>query len=214
MSQSGPHDEFLELCAVSTSGELTDDEQKRLGTHLAICASCREALRQYESIVEHAIPAIAASEEPGHEQPDQTWSQEQQEPLKRRYSTVSRVKRSIVPGEAGKRNGLIDLPPSPPPILKRIHLATCLDALCCRNSSFLRAQFLRLPRGHASRDRPSKGCHNHNQPGRNHLPAQSSLEEQLSDAGHDREIVAYRDRATRPDDRGPPPPTGPTILRK
>ena len=59
LSQSGPHDEFLELCAVSTSGELTDDEQKRLREHLAICASCREALRQYESIVSDVIPAIS-----------------------------------------------------------------------------------------------------------------------------------------------------------
>ena len=48
LSQSGPHDEFLELCAASTSGELTDDEQKRLREHLAVCASCREALRQYD----------------------------------------------------------------------------------------------------------------------------------------------------------------------
>src|ERR1700722_17749641 len=79
LSQSGPHDEFLELCAASTSGELTDDEQKRLQEHLAICASCREALRQYESIVSDVIPAIAASEEPEHVQPAETWSQEQQE---------------------------------------------------------------------------------------------------------------------------------------
>ena len=59
LPQSGPHDEFLELCAASTSGELTDDEQKRLQEHLAICASCREALRQYESIVSDIIPAFA-----------------------------------------------------------------------------------------------------------------------------------------------------------
>ena len=79
LSQSGPHDEFLELCAASTSGDLTDDEQKRLREHLAICASCREALRQYESIVSDVIPAIAAGEEPERAQPADAWSQEQQE---------------------------------------------------------------------------------------------------------------------------------------
>src|SRR5579864_7316268 len=79
LSQSGPHDEFLELCAASTSGDLTDDEQKRLREHLAICASCRDALRQYESIVSNVIPAIAAGEEPRRSQPAETWSQEQQE---------------------------------------------------------------------------------------------------------------------------------------
>ena len=36
LSQSGPHDEFLELCAVSTSGQLTEEEQKRLQEHLAV----------------------------------------------------------------------------------------------------------------------------------------------------------------------------------
>jgi len=66
LSQNGPHDEFLELCAASTSGELTDDEKKRLQEHLAVCASCQEVLRQYESIVGDVIPAIAASEEPEH----------------------------------------------------------------------------------------------------------------------------------------------------
>ena len=63
MSPTEPHDEFLELCAVSTSGQLTEEEQKRLQEHLAVCQSCREALRQYEAVVDQAIPAIAANEE-------------------------------------------------------------------------------------------------------------------------------------------------------
>src|SRR5579863_7654040 len=80
LSQTEPHDEFLELCAASTTGELSDDEQSRLQHHLAVCASCREALRQYESIVSNVIPAIAASEAPGNV-PTTTgdWSQEKAE---------------------------------------------------------------------------------------------------------------------------------------
>ena len=62
MSHSEPHDEFLELCAISTSGELTEEEQKKLGQHLAICPSCREILNQYESIVDQEIPSTAANE--------------------------------------------------------------------------------------------------------------------------------------------------------
>ena len=50
------HDEFLELCAVSTSGQLTAEEQKKLDEHLLICAVCRETLREYELIVDEAIP--------------------------------------------------------------------------------------------------------------------------------------------------------------
>ena len=38
MSQSEPHDEFLELCAVSASGQqLTQEEQKKLKEHLTVC---------------------------------------------------------------------------------------------------------------------------------------------------------------------------------
>src|SRR5260370_4279558 len=59
---SGPHDEFLELCAVSTSGQLSEEEQNRLKEHLAVCADCREALRQYESVVHDAIPSIGSEQ--------------------------------------------------------------------------------------------------------------------------------------------------------
>jgi DNA repair exonuclease SbcCD ATPase subunit len=57
-----PHNEFLEFCAVSTSGQLTEDEQKRLQEHLSVCESCRETLKQYESVVDQAIPFFVATE--------------------------------------------------------------------------------------------------------------------------------------------------------
>ena len=74
MIPSGPHDEFLELCAVSTSGQLSQEDQARLQEHLAVCSACRDALREYESIVNEVIPAIAADEasEPA---PGPSWSQ-------------------------------------------------------------------------------------------------------------------------------------------
>ena len=62
MLPSGPHDEFLELCAVSTSGQLSEEEQNRLKEHLSICPACREALRDYESLVDDAIPGIGAEQ--------------------------------------------------------------------------------------------------------------------------------------------------------
>ena len=79
MSQTEPHDEFLELCAVSTSGELTEEEQKRLQDHLAVCPACREAIQQYESVVGHEIPAMAAKEVPEDLDPGPSWSQERAE---------------------------------------------------------------------------------------------------------------------------------------
>ena len=55
----GPHEEFLKLCALSAGGEITSDERKRLDEHLAGCAECREALKQFEIVVDQAIPALA-----------------------------------------------------------------------------------------------------------------------------------------------------------
>jgi hypothetical protein len=55
-----PHEEFQELCALSTTGELTAEEWARLSKHLAGCDACREARRQYERVVATAIPALAA----------------------------------------------------------------------------------------------------------------------------------------------------------
>ena len=48
-SEMGPHEEFLELCAVSTSGDLTEEEQNKLKAHLAGCAECRQALKGIRS---------------------------------------------------------------------------------------------------------------------------------------------------------------------
>jgi hypothetical protein len=72
LSQS-PHDEFLELCAVSTSGQLTAEEQNRLERHLAACPSCREAMTQYEGVVGEAISAMAPEWE--RVESDPSWSQ-------------------------------------------------------------------------------------------------------------------------------------------
>ena len=79
MSHTEPHDEFLELCAVSTSGQLSEEDQRRLQEHLAVCSSCRTALQQYEAIIRHAIPAMGAEETPEHSEPGGGWSEKQAE---------------------------------------------------------------------------------------------------------------------------------------
>ena len=56
----GPHEEFLELCAVSTSGDLSEAEQKKLQAHLAGCAECRQALREFEAAVDLGVPFLAS----------------------------------------------------------------------------------------------------------------------------------------------------------
>lgn len=79
MSHTEPHDEFLELCAVSTSGQLTEEEQKKLDEHLLLCPTCREAIKQYESLVAHAIPAMAAEQASEDIDPGPSWSQQRAE---------------------------------------------------------------------------------------------------------------------------------------
>ena len=53
------HEEFLELCALSTSGELTTAEQETLARHLKDCADCRKAIQQFEAVVDRAVPALS-----------------------------------------------------------------------------------------------------------------------------------------------------------
>ena len=55
-----PHDEFLELCALSTSGDLTEEERKELEAHLAECTECRVALREFEAAVDVGVPLLAS----------------------------------------------------------------------------------------------------------------------------------------------------------
>jgi len=55
-----PHDEFLELCAVSTSGELSEQEKRKLEAHLAGCAECRQALQEFEAAVDMGVPFLAS----------------------------------------------------------------------------------------------------------------------------------------------------------
>ena len=58
-SSRGPHEEFLELCALSATGNLTGEERDRLEEHLALCSTCREAMKQFETVVDKGISALA-----------------------------------------------------------------------------------------------------------------------------------------------------------
>jgi Putative zinc-finger len=67
------HDEFLELCAVSTSGELSEQERKKLEAHLVGCAECRQALKEFEAAVDVGVPFLGAklSADPAFDSPPQ-----------------------------------------------------------------------------------------------------------------------------------------------
>jgi anti-sigma factor RsiW len=58
-SRTGPHEEFLELCALATAGGLSAEEQNKLQEHLSVCPDCWEAMKQFETVVDHTVPAMA-----------------------------------------------------------------------------------------------------------------------------------------------------------
>jgi hypothetical protein len=111
LSETESHNEFLELCALSTAGSLSEEEQKRLQQHLAVCASCREALRQYQAVVEEAIPALGSGEREEID-PGPGWSEQAAEQaFSRRLEMEGRrwPKRTVGVPE------FPDLMPGPPP---------------------------------------------------------------------------------------------------
>ena len=188
MSQSGSHDEFLELCAASTSSELSDDEQKLLQDHLAACAACREALRQYETIVSDVIPAIAAGEEPERVPLSETWSQGQQEQAEKALFDRLADEKKHPPGETGKRNGSSIflhriLPFSSESTWRNVWMLYAAGTLLfCALGFFAYRVGMHRAADIAKRPQP--------QPTKQEaVPTQASLEEQLSDAGHDRAVA-------------------------
>jgi hypothetical protein len=98
-SEMEPHNRFLELCAISTSGDLTVEEQKILLGHLAECPECRQALKEFEaaagigmpllhphlsntdSLEPAAIPAQAAKAARGHAIGEMETPRQEQEPV-------------------------------------------------------------------------------------------------------------------------------------
>ena len=184
MSRIEPHDEFLELCAVSTSGQLSEEDQRRLQEHLVVCSSCREALQQYEAIIRHAIPAVAAEEEtPETMEAGPRWSEKQSEsalferiareekkpgvernrPIQIRHQNSSR--RVLSPASAAAWRSVWALYAAG--ILLFIALGFCAYQVGIRRGTTAANVIATHP------DRQS----------------QSSLEEKLSDASHEREVA-------------------------
>ena len=182
MSQTEPHNEFLELCAISASAPLTEGEQRRLQEHLADCPSCRAALQQYEAIVRHAIPAMAAEKTPANLEASSSWSEEE--------AKVALFER--IAEEERKPNA-----PHDPPVAKaqdkHHRILSPVSAAAWRNVWALYAAGLLL---FVALGVCAYEVGAHRGPGVGRIPlakqefqGQISLEEKLSDASHEREIA-------------------------
>ena len=73
------HEKYLELCAASTAGELSGEEERTLEEHLAGCPSCRQAKHKFEMTVQKAVPALADDLASRTEGSDTSWSVEKAE---------------------------------------------------------------------------------------------------------------------------------------
>jgi len=73
------HEKYLELCAASTAGELSGEEERTLEEHLAVCASCRQAKHKFEMTVQRVVPVLAGDLASPTERSDTPWSVEKAE---------------------------------------------------------------------------------------------------------------------------------------
>jgi hypothetical protein len=192
---SGPHDEFLELCAVSTSGQLSEEEQKRLQEHLVICAECRQAVREFESVVNDAIPAFGA-EQSSRIDPGPGFSQSKAE--KAFFDRLAREEGRQPSAE--KKNGVPStfrrvLPIAPESTWRHVWMLYAAGILLFITLC-LSAYWVGVRHGaDVAKSTPPPQTNQVQVATEN--PA--SLEEQLSDAAHERELarsqVAQRDKA-------------------
>src|SRR5271157_4954941 len=76
----GSHEEFLELCAAATAGELNVHEQERLNAHLVKCPGCRRAMKEYEAAAAKGFAVLAGDlDSKNNEDSDPSWSVEKAE---------------------------------------------------------------------------------------------------------------------------------------
>lgn len=201
LAQSEPHDEFLELCAISTSGELTQEEQAKLDRHLAACPDCRRAIREYQAIADDAIPSIAASEDHASVDPGPRWSLKQAEKrfLDRLGNQPEQPPERTAGRNAAGRDGF-GFHPLPPPTESAWNRMWALYAAGILLFVSLSVFTYRVGLHRGSRVPTLSRVANVGPPAI--VPAiaadQTAIEAQLSDAGHDRAIaraqIVQRDR--------------------
>ena len=196
MLPSGPHDEFLELCAVSTSGQLSEEDQSRLREHLAVCPECREALREYESVVDDAIPAIGA-EQSSRIDPGPSWSQSRAEKtFFERLAQEESQPSGVTEGKGGVPAAFRRILPIAPESTWRHVWMLYAAGILLFITLCLSAYWVGVRHGaDVAKSTPPP------QPTQSQVAAENpaSLEEQLSDAAYEREIartqIAQRDTA-------------------
>jgi Putative zinc-finger len=172
------HDEFLELCALSTSGDLTEEERRELLAHLSECAECREALKEFETAVDVGVPLLS--------------SRLVREPVSDLRASGEEPPEGNDANDSGERAFAFAHRNGYRPSRVNWNHVWLPFAACILLSLALGTYSYRL-----GRDRPSQVV-SENRPDSNSTQT-TALEQQISDADHDRQLLrdqlAERERA-------------------
>jgi len=184
------HEKFLELCAASTAGELSGEEERTLERHLVVCPSCRRVKHEYAMTVERAVPALADDLASPAVEPDSNWSVERAEASF--FKRLRTEQNSPSPNPSGSANSepagrrFTYRPSQIPwaelwmPFAACVLLAIALGFVAYRNG---------LNRGAASTQQRTAAA----------SASAGSIEEQITDFGHERSqfltMLADDDRA-------------------
>jgi hypothetical protein len=71
---SGDHEYFRELCAVATSGSLTDGESNELKLHLGACDQCRKLMQEYREVARTGMAMLMPEVNDEHLAAEESWS--------------------------------------------------------------------------------------------------------------------------------------------
>jgi hypothetical protein len=191
LPETQPHDEFLELSALAASGQLTLEEQHRLDKHIADCSACREASKQYQVIVDRAIPAIAAHQDVIGEAGSDWSSRRAEHALFDRIDRKEKAKTVTAENDEGRRRP-DDLPPGFPfggqatwRGVWLLYAAGILLTIALGISAYRAGMRRNLSTARVTQPQADN-------------QKELALEEKLSDAGHEREVaraeIQQRDR--------------------
>ena len=178
----GPHEEFLELCAVSTSGDLTEEEKTKLEKHLAGCRECREALKEFQAAANISSPLFASEASAPPPLKTETWSVDAAEAKLR-----ERVARQIGPTRAKSVGPHAVRADELPERNGKPRLSEHWNTVWL---PFAAAILLTVTLGiYAYRAGVRRGGENATVPQRAIEQPSAPLQQQVSDAAHDREVL-------------------------
>ena len=181
-TEPGTHEAFLELCALSTSGELSGEEQKTLKAHLADCPECRQALKEFEAAAGIGVPLLH-SQLSGHA-PSEPGEARAELPKVVSIPSTADVGFTAIGREAAQRNGSVGFPSGNDHRLAPVNWNYVWMSFA---AAVVLAAALGIYSYQFGRHRGQEAAISSTMVPE---PKVETLEQRLSDAGHEREVLS------------------------